>query len=146
RFYPRGGRRFTGLRGPQASAVTGCGVSMLPVGQPACSDELRYSGRLPREAGGVMVQMENQPGDGAGDGGGSRAGTNRSITLGGGCFWCTEAVFLDVEGVVAVEPGYAGGHVVYPTYEAVCTGETGHAEVVLVTYDPARIGLREIFS
>ena len=93
-----------------------------------------------------MVQMENQPGDQAGGGSGARTGATRSITLGGGCFWCTEAVFLDVEGVVAVEPGYAGGHVADPTYEAVCTGETGHAEVVLVTYDPARIGLREIFS
>jgi peptide-methionine (S)-S-oxide reductase len=69
-----------------------------------------------------------------------------SITLGGGCFWCTEAVFLDVDGVVAVEPGYAGGHVPNPTYEAVCSGETGHAEVVRITWDPAKLGLREIFS
>jgi peptide-methionine (S)-S-oxide reductase len=70
----------------------------------------------------------------------------RSITLGGGCFWCTEAVFLDVDGVVAVEPGYAGGHTSDPTYEEVCSGETGHAEVVQVTYEPERIGLREILS
>jgi peptide-methionine (S)-S-oxide reductase len=84
--------------------------------------------------------------DQPGDAGRSSAAETRSITLGGGCFWCTEAVFLDVEGVVAVEPGYAGGQVVNPSYEAVCTGETGHAEVVRVTYDPARIGLQAIFA
>ncbi|HZH05239.1 MAG TPA: peptide-methionine (S)-S-oxide reductase, partial [Lautropia sp.] len=56
------------------------------------------------------------------------------ITLGGGCFWCTEAVFLDVSGVTSVEPGYAGGHVKNPTYEAVCAGDTGHAEVVQVRF------------
>jgi len=84
--------------------------------------------------------------DQAGEAGRSNMAATRSITLGGGCFWCTEAVFLDVEGVVAVEPGYAGGHVANPTYEAVCTGETGHAEVVRITYDPGRIGLREIFA
>jgi peptide-methionine (S)-S-oxide reductase len=84
--------------------------------------------------------------DQAGEAGRSHMAATRSITLGGGCFWCTEAVFLDVEGVVAVEPGYAGGHVANPTYEAVCTGETGHAEVVRITYDPSRIGLQEIFA
>jgi peptide-methionine (S)-S-oxide reductase len=81
-----------------------------------------------------------------GEAGRSSEAETRSITLGGGCFWCTEAVFLDVEGVVAVEPGYAGGHVANPSYEAVCTGETGHAEVVRLTYDPARIGLPAIFA
>jgi peptide-methionine (S)-S-oxide reductase len=68
------------------------------------------------------------------------------ITLGGGCFWCTEAVFLDVSGVTSVEPGYAGGHVKNPTYEAVCAGDTGHAEVVQVRFDPARISLKEILA
>jgi peptide-methionine (S)-S-oxide reductase len=77
---------------------------------------------------------------------GGNASANPAITLGGGCFWCTEAVFLDVDGVVAVEPGFAGGHVPNPSYEAVCSGETGHAEVVRVAWDPARLGLREIFS
>ncbi|MGA1327085.1 MAG: peptide-methionine (S)-S-oxide reductase MsrA [Rubrivivax sp.] len=70
----------------------------------------------------------------------------QAITLGGGCFWCTEAVFERVEGVVAVESGYCNGHVVAPTYEQVCRGDTGHVEVIRVTFDPARIGLREILE
>lgn len=67
-------------------------------------------------------------------------------TLGGGCFWCTEAVFLDVAGVVAVESGYCNGHVLQPTYEQVCSGETGHAEVIRIRFDPARIGFRELLE
>ncbi|HPU53054.1 MAG TPA: peptide-methionine (S)-S-oxide reductase MsrA [Burkholderiaceae bacterium] len=66
--------------------------------------------------------------------------------LGGGCFWCLEAVYLDVEGVQAVESGYAGGAVVNPTYEQVCGGETGHAEVVKVTFDADTISYREILG
>ncbi len=66
--------------------------------------------------------------------------------VGGGCFWCTEAVFLDVEGVLAVESGYAGGHTRNPSYRAVCEGDTGHAEVVKITYDPARIGYRDVLE
>jgi peptide-methionine (S)-S-oxide reductase len=68
------------------------------------------------------------------------------VTLGGGCFWCTEAVFLDVRGVLAVEPGYAGGHVKNPTYEAVCAGDTGHAEVVQLRFDPSVISLSDILA
>lgn len=67
-------------------------------------------------------------------------------TLGGGCFWCTEAVFQQVQGVRAVESGYTGGQVDDPTYEQVCGGETGHAEVVRVTFDPAVISYREILE
>lgn len=67
-------------------------------------------------------------------------------TLGGGCFWCTEAVFLEVEGVSAVESGYAGGHVRQPSYEAVCNGTTGHAEVVRVEFDPAVIAYRDVLA
>jgi len=78
--------------------------------------------------------------------GSSAAASTQTITLGGGCFWCTEAVFLDVAGVSRVESGYAGGHVKNPTYEAVCAGDTGHAEVVQVTFDPSRIGLTDILS
>ncbi|MBU6272354.1 MAG: peptide-methionine (S)-S-oxide reductase MsrA [Betaproteobacteria bacterium] len=66
--------------------------------------------------------------------------------LGGGCFWCLEAVYLDVEGVISVESGYAGGSVPNPSYEAVCNGDTGHAEVVRVEFDPQRIGYRDILG
>ena len=65
-------------------------------------------------------------------------------TLGGGCFWCLEAVFDDLQGVVSVESGYSGGSVLNPSYQAVCTGETGHAEVVQVTFDTEVISFEEI--
>jgi peptide-methionine (S)-S-oxide reductase len=65
-------------------------------------------------------------------------------TLGGGCFWCLEAVFLDLRGVSRVVSGYAGGQVPNPTYEQVCAGRTGHAEVVQITYDPAEIGYADL--
>ena len=68
------------------------------------------------------------------------------ITLGGGCFWCVEAVYELVDGVLAVESGYCNGHVANPGYEAVCTGTTGHAEVVRVSFDAGRIGLREVLE
>jgi peptide-methionine (S)-S-oxide reductase len=68
------------------------------------------------------------------------------ITLGGGCFWCIEAVFEQVDGVLAVESGYCNGHVVDPSYEQVCSGTTGHAEVVQVSFDPQRITLSEILQ
>lgn len=65
-------------------------------------------------------------------------------TLGGGCFWCLEAVYQQVEGVRAVESGYTGGHVSHPSYRQVCEGDTGHAEVVRVSFDPSVITYREI--
>jgi peptide-methionine (S)-S-oxide reductase len=65
-------------------------------------------------------------------------------TLGGGCFWCLEAVYLGVRGVSAVKSGYAGGHVPNPSYKQVCGGQTGHAEVVRVTFDPAIIGYADL--
>ena len=64
----------------------------------------------------------------------------------GGCFWCTEAVFRDVIGVSQVESGYIGGTVADPTYKQVCGGQTGHAEAIRVTFDPATISLGEIFD
>ena len=67
-------------------------------------------------------------------------------TLGGGCFWCLEAVFEELQGVVDVESGYAGGHVANPTYRQVCEGITGHAEVVRIEFDPGVIGYREILE
>jgi peptide-methionine (S)-S-oxide reductase len=69
-----------------------------------------------------------------------------TITLAGGCFWCLEAVYELVDGVTEVESGYSNGHVPHPTYEQVCSGTTGHAEVVRVTFDPARITLREVLQ
>lgn len=66
--------------------------------------------------------------------------------LGGGCFWCLEAVFDELAGVRSVESGYAGGHVPAPTYEDVCTGRTGHAEVVRVTFDPAMVSFRDLLT
>jgi peptide-methionine (S)-S-oxide reductase len=75
----------------------------------------------------------------------SRAsGTREVATLGGGCFWCTEAVFTELKGVESVEPGYAGGTVPHPTYEQVCTGTTGHAEVVQVTFDPRVLSFHDL--
>lgn len=71
---------------------------------------------------------------------------NEIAILGGGCFWCMEAVYLEVKGVVRVESGYMGGHVEQPTYEQVCGGATGHAEVVRVEYDPAQVSYRDILE
>lgn len=67
-------------------------------------------------------------------------------TLGGGCFWCTEAVYQELKGVTQVVSGYAGGSVPNPTYEQVCKGMTGHAEVVQLTYDPAVVTYRKILE
>jgi peptide-methionine (S)-S-oxide reductase len=69
-----------------------------------------------------------------------------TITLGGGCFWCLEAVYVKVRGVLDVESGYSNGQVKQPSYEAVCTGRTGCNEVVRLVYDPAQITLREILE
>ena len=70
----------------------------------------------------------------------------KSIVLGGGCFWCTEAIFRRVAGVVEVAPGYAGGDIPDPTYEEVATGTTGHAEVVKITYDPDLVSLKRLLA
>ena len=67
-------------------------------------------------------------------------------TLGGGCFWCTEAVFLEIEGVEKVIPGYSGGHVKNPSYQQVVTGSTGHAEVIQVSFDPEIIPFMKILE
>jgi peptide-methionine (S)-S-oxide reductase len=69
-----------------------------------------------------------------------------TITLGGGCFWCIEAVYERVRGVTAVESGYSNGHVPSPSYEQVCEGTTGHAEVVKVSFDTEQISLREVLE
>lgn len=69
-----------------------------------------------------------------------------TIYLGGGCFWCTEAVFDRVRGVLDVQSGYANGHVPNPSYEQVCEGTTGHAEVLKVEFDPAQIALEQLLE
>jgi len=69
-----------------------------------------------------------------------------TIVLGGGCFWCTEAVFKEVNGILDVESGYSNGRTERPTYEQVCRGDTGHAEVVKLAYDPQAISLRQILE
>lgn len=71
---------------------------------------------------------------------------SESITLAGGCFWCTEAIFKRLKGVSDVLPGYAGGNVSDPTYEQVCTGATGHAEAIQIHYDPQVIPLSKILD
>ena len=70
----------------------------------------------------------------------------QTVVLGGGCFWCLEAVFDRLQGVTSVESGYMGGHVDNPTYRQVCNGNTGHVEVVRVTFDPAVLTYRELLD
>ena len=70
----------------------------------------------------------------------------QTLVLGGGCFWCTEAVYVKVRGVTDVESGYSNGQVQRPSYEAVCTGETGHAEVVKLEYDPSQVTTRQLLE
>ncbi len=73
-------------------------------------------------------------------------GKAASIVLGGGCFWCTEAVYQELRGVLKVESGYAGGSVKDPTYREICTGLTGHAEVIKITFDPSAVNLEDILA
>ena len=75
-----------------------------------------------------------------------KASTLETITLGGGCYWCVEAVYENLDGVKSVVSGFSGGNVANPTYEEVCTGETGHAEVVQITYDKTVTDINEIFK
>ncbi len=72
--------------------------------------------------------------------------SNQTITLGGGCFWCLEAVYVNVRGVLDVESGYCNGRVPNVTYEQVCTGTTGHNEVVKLVFDPQMVSLRELLE
>jgi peptide-methionine (S)-S-oxide reductase len=69
-----------------------------------------------------------------------------TATLGGGCFWCLEAIYKELKGVLSVESGYAGGHVQNPTYKQVCTGNTGHAEVVQIQYNPTIITFKDLLN
>ena len=75
---------------------------------------------------------------------GTELATTQLATLGGGCFWCLDAVYRDLNGVVSVVSGYAGGHTQNPTYEEVCGKKTGHAEVVQIAFDPAQISYADL--
>jgi peptide-methionine (S)-S-oxide reductase len=90
----------------------------------------------------LMTLIEYAPANPAGSPGGNK----EVLTLGGGCFWCIEAVFDMVKGVSKVESGYSGGQTSNPTYKEVCTGTTGHAEVVQITFDPAVISMRDLLE
>ena len=83
--------------------------------------------------------------DTGGGGGGGKPGSEK-LTFGGGCFWCLEAVFQRLAGVKTVESGYAGGQVPNPTYKAVCSGNTGHAEVVQIVFDPGVLPLEKLLE
>jgi len=72
--------------------------------------------------------------------------STQTIVLGGGCFWCLDSVFAQVRGVLSVQSGYSNGVTVQPSYEQVCTGTTGHSEVVKLSFDPAQISLREMLE
>ncbi len=74
------------------------------------------------------------------------ANSLRIAVFGGGCFWCTEAVFGELKGVKSVMPGYAGGTSINPTYESVCSGKTGHAEVIKIEYDPFQIEFKDLLT
>ena len=76
----------------------------------------------------------------------SEPSSSQTLVLGGGCFWCTEAVYVQVRGVLDVESGYSNGHTRAPTYEQVCGGDTGHNEVVKLVYDPAQVNTRELLE
>lgn len=69
-----------------------------------------------------------------------------TLIVGGGCFWCVDAVFRSLDGVISVEPGYAGGRTEHPTYEEICQGDSGHIEVVRITFDASRIGLEPLLE
>ena len=71
---------------------------------------------------------------------------HETAVFGGGCFWCTEAIFKRLKGVISVMPGYAGGHVDHPTYQGVCSGTTGHAEVIRIEFDPVMISYGDLLE
>ena len=76
----------------------------------------------------------------------SAAGKTETATFANGCFWCTEAIFKELDGVISAVSGYAGGHTENPTYKQVCTGETGHAECLQIVYDPSKISFDELLG
>lgn len=117
-------------------------ISLLAFGYPTCGQRAEHpSGQEELEASipaekTADMQANNHDGN-----------QNLQLaTLGGGCFWCLEAIFQELKGVVKVESGYSGGHVPNPTYRQVCTGNTGHAEVVQITFDPSVISYETLLK
>jgi peptide-methionine (S)-S-oxide reductase len=102
---------------------------------PLIATMLFLAGLNPAGAAGPMNPTNSTPASG-----------HELVTFGGGCFWCLEAIFEQVQGVVHVASGYAGGTVTNPTYKQVCTGTTGHAESIQVTFDPKRISLKDLLT
>jgi peptide-methionine (S)-S-oxide reductase len=96
--------------------------NLLPINYPANAD---------------MARKESQV---------SESTATEFATLGGGCFWCIEAVYTRMRGVIAAESGYSGGHLPNPTYKQICAGDTGHVEVVRITFDPAQLSYRDILE
>lgn len=76
----------------------------------------------------------------------NNASRNEIAVFGGGCFWCTEAIFQRIRGVITVESGYAGGHLPHPNYDEVCSGSTGHAEVIRITFDPVVVTYAQLLD
>jgi len=93
------------------------------------------AGNAQNEANKLQLDMEPTQGQ-----------TTEVATFGNGCFWCTEAVFQSLKGVIKAESGYSGGHLANPTYKQVCGGNTGHAEVLQITYDPAQISFEKLLE
>jgi peptide-methionine (S)-S-oxide reductase len=95
----------------------------------------------------TMVQAQSPQSESAANSSG-KAATHKTeiITLGAGCFWCTEAVFQQIAGVTSVKPGYMGGKTKNPTYDDICTGTTGHAEVAQLSFDPQKVTLERILE
>jgi peptide-methionine (S)-S-oxide reductase len=105
----------------------------------------RLAGQLARSAGGGLLIRLASPSAPSTWEAKLMDETNMAVAvLGGGCFWCVEAVYRDLDGVHAVKSGYAGGHTEHPRYREVCGGNTGHAEVVRITYDPARLAYADL--
>lgn len=113
-------------------------LTVLVLAAAACAAQTtdqttdRMTGRMNGES--ALTEMDNL------------AGKTKIATFGGGCFWCTEAVFARVDGVSGVTSGYTGGHVENPTYDDICSGESGHAEVIRIVYDPEKVTFTELLE
>ena len=111
-------------------------ISLLGVSCNSAQQTPKKETDMPIEQSPVSTSDSTQPG----------SSTTELTTLGGGCFWCVEAVYQELKGVLKVESGYSGGHVTNPSYNQICTGTTGHAEVAQITFDPSVVSFKEILE